>query len=421
MILRDLWTILGRRRTLVLLVTAVIVAIGAWAAFSQDRTYRSSAGLSLLPSKNPTAGYSRNAELFLNTYADGLRDDRFSETVASSVSFPISSNEVEDDVSLEPSESSATIVVSARRADPDEALELATVAGDVAASEAFNPDLENFKISVISEPKLPGSPEGAGPVLTLLAWLMGGVILGVAVALAYDRLVGEVRAPGDVERVTEVPVAALLPDLRSTEIAVGGPAWPRVQALRTDVLYRLGGGGRTIAVMGLSDSSGASEVAANLAVAAAQVEDRVMVVDANPAAPVQHQLFGVSRGNEPRTTAFDGLRVWPVGDTGRSPERILRSLGDAPPGGVVVIDAPPVESELDGRVFAAVADGLLLVVRLGEANEGELRAAVEGLSGFPAPLVGIVLTGAALDGAPEPSAADAVRAPAVVEDVSAPS
>ena len=115
MILRDLWTILGRRRTLVLLVTAVIVAIGAWAAFSQDRTYRSSAGLSLLPSKNPTAGYSRNAELFLNTYADGLRDDRFSDTVASSVSFPISPDEVEEDVSLEPSESSATIVVAGRR------------------------------------------------------------------------------------------------------------------------------------------------------------------------------------------------------------------------------------------------------------------------------------------------------------------
>ena len=146
MILRDLRTILRRRRWLALLVFVVVANVGLIVAFSQERDYRSTVGLSLLPSKNPTAGYSRNAELFLNTYADGLRDERFSETVSNSLPFAATPQQVRDAVALEPSGDSATLTLSVLWPQAKQAAELAQVAGEVSQSEAFNPDPENFHI-----------------------------------------------------------------------------------------------------------------------------------------------------------------------------------------------------------------------------------------------------------------------------------
>jgi non-specific protein-tyrosine kinase len=174
----------------------------------------------------------------------------------------------------------------------------------------------------------------------------------------------------------------------------------------------------------LATSAGAGEgksvTLANLAVVAAQLGQRVVLVDCDLRQPQQHELFGLRNdhglttlvaGKEAAASALQavadvpGLHVLPSGPVPVSPSQVLaaRRLDEimaelAAQADLVLVDAPPAAAMADASVLATKVDGVILVLNAGQTKRDNARRAKEALEKVNAHIVGVVLNNVA-DGA----------------------
>ena len=169
---------------------------------------------------------------------------------------------------------------------------------------------------------------------------------------------------------------------------------------------------RTLAVASPQAGDGKSTIVANLAVAFAQSGKQVIVVDADLLDPVQHVIFGalnsaglmtVLSGEATLQSAIQetlapGVRLLTAGTLPANPAQALSSPRmDSIIGGllefadVIVFDTPALAGLADSALFAARADGVLLVADSGQSRRGDMRSARDLLNRVHAHLLGAVL------------------------------
>ncbi|MEA5571816.1 polysaccharide biosynthesis tyrosine autokinase [Calothrix sp. UHCC 0171] len=145
---------------------------------------------------------------------------------------------------------------------------------------------------------------------------------------------------------------------------------------------------KVIVVTSSVPQEGKSTVAANLAMAIAQMERRVLLVDGDLHHPVQHQIWdlanneglsnvivGQSDMRSAITQVMDNLYVLPSGLVPPSPGSLLdsRRMGTLIDSfrdifDIVILDTPSLSVGADAASLGQMADGLLFVVRPGVAD-----------------------------------------------------
>ena len=212
-------------------------------------------------------------------------------------------------------------------------------------------------------------------------------------------------------------------------IALADPQSPAAEAyrtLRTNIQFSsLEKPVRRLLLTSAGSDEGKSLTVANLAVAMAQAELRVIVVDCDLRNPSQHELFHVPNGEglttmflgraargggaaglgaathmEPplQATAVPGLSVLTSGPTPPNPAELLGSArmdsileelmrrAD-----IVLLDSPPVVAVTDAAVLSAKVDGCLLVVGAGIAKRDQVKKARAALEAVHANVIGVVV------------------------------
>jgi non-specific protein-tyrosine kinase len=176
---------------------------------------------------------------------------------------------------------------------------------------------------------------------------------------------------------------------------------------------------RTLLVTSSAPTDDKSATVANLAIAMADGDRPVILVDADLRRPSQHLLFGLNndRGfsslfkeeatlNNPPLQPIPNtsLQVLTSGPLPPIPSQLLASkkieqvisrlAGLAE---VVIFDAPPLITVNDASLLASKVEGVLLVVRAGGTKRDHIKAAKDRLEKVNARLVGAVLTNAKMD------------------------
>lgn len=176
---------------------------------------------------------------------------------------------------------------------------------------------------------------------------------------------------------------------------------------------------RTLLVTSSGPGEGKSTALANLAVAMADGDRAVILVDADLRRPSQHQLFDLPNGrglsdmfrdesafDDPPLQAVSNstLRVLTSGPLPPIPSQLLaaRKMDEViaqlvKQADVVLFDAPPVVAVTDASLLASKVDGVLLVVKASDTRRDHVRAAKDRLEKVNANLVGAVLLNAPVD------------------------
>jgi len=200
----------------------------------------------------------------------------------------------------------------------------------------------------------------------------------------------------------------------SGELATDAP-YEEIRSLRTRLNHlQQRQGFRSLLITSPSPAEGKSFLAANLAIAEAQLGDNPTVLaDFDLRRPVQHELFGISK----RPGLTDYLRgdaelvdiVWrargshlyviPAGSSVINPLELLNlprtsQLIDALEGAFrwVILDSPPLLFAADANLLSTLAEATLLVVRLGQTTIDAVNRAVQSLCENN--VVGVVVNGA---------------------------
>jgi non-specific protein-tyrosine kinase len=170
-----------------------------------------------------------------------------------------------------------------------------------------------------------------------------------------------------------------------------------------------------------------SEVVANLAVVFAQLDNRVILVDADLRRPSLHRFFGLSNDSgltsyiHKTTTTTDStpnsngyangsslplvqtsvanLRLLTAGPTTHNPAEVLGSAAMRnllnqlqAESDIVLFDVPPVLAVTDASILAPRVDGVIMVFRSGHTKRQDTQAAKEQLQKVHANILGAVLS-----------------------------
>jgi succinoglycan biosynthesis transport protein ExoP len=285
-----------------------------------------------------------------------------------------------------------------------------------------------LNIEVLNPAEIPGEPKPA-KVKTLAIGMVVGLIAGLGFACVRDWTDDRMRTPQAIRSTVGATVLGAIPAITTAYTAADrgqivhhepfGDAAESYRTVRTALQFGLPAGVKTVLVTSPVSGDGKSTFVSNLGIAMAQASKRVLIIDADFRAPMQHRLFGlrdrigfssVLGGGDTidqaiQRTEIEGLDVLPCGPTPSNPAEMLNSpafnehLQDlADKYDLILLDSPPVTAVADARILAASADVSLLVIRLDRSTRKQAEAARDGLRSVGARLIGVAVNGVARGG-----------------------
>jgi tyrosine-protein kinase Etk/Wzc len=217
------------------------------------------------------------------------------------------------------------------------------------------------------------------------ASLIGGLFLGILLALVVDKFDHRVRHPRDIERMLGAPVLGMIPKIQELQRVKGAQTRSFIaeefRLIRTQLLFNdTSLAYKTICITSPSAGDGKTSLAVNLAISLARGGRRVLLVDADLRKPDVHRIFNISEapglGELMQRTAdaaaairrsdIEMLDVLPAGrplarpcELLSSPQTraLLEALGE--PYDYVILDSAPLLPVSDTQVLLAIVDGVI--------------------------------------------------------------
>ncbi len=207
--------------------------------------------------------------------------------------------------------------------------------------------------------------------------------------------------------------AAVLSRALVAALDPAGAGAEALRELRSQLVLRWFGDKRTLAVLGAKTEDDADTVAANLAIAMAQLGEPTLVIDANLRAPRQHELFGLKpvfglsdllRNRDVYDEAIlpiqavDNLHVLCAGAIPANPQELvsrtpfmylMKTLPER--FRAIIVATPPALSCADAQIIAARTQGCMLVTRRHLTRLAEVEQIKDQLASGRTTLVGGVM------------------------------
>ena len=299
-------------------------------------------------------------------------------------------------------------------------------------------DYSGYRSSMLAHPEI-GKCVAPSLLKTILATGFLGVLLGTGLCVVFHLKEATFRNQGEIQRAIGYNVIGRIPKMSRRNL-VKSPQHkdlhPSIvcahrkesalaeayRALRTSLFFSSQGeGARVIQVTSPLPADGKSTLSSNLAVAIAQSNKKVILLDADFRRPTIHQIFGLGSqqtaglsqivcGDSELASvniesSIENLHLLTCGVPPSNPSELLsspefsalldqlRSHYD-----FVIVDTPPLLAVSDASAVAATVDGTLLAIRIRRGVKHAATAAAEILSSVDANVLGVVVNSIAPNG-----------------------
>ena len=254
----------------------------------------------------------------------------------------------------------------------------------------------------------------------LITSFIAGLVIAIALAALVDRLDDRVHTQQDAEHSSGLPILAQIPFLHDktqqtllNNMNESTTLLESYRMLRTNIEFSsLGQPLRSIVVTSTQPNEGKSTTTADLAIAMALDDKKVILVDADLRRPTLHELFdlpnriGFTSVVAKTATLEEALQETPV------PGLYFLSSGPAPPNptellnsrsaravwaqiigacDLALIDTPPALVMADAQIVTSLMDAVILVISMQEAGRRDIERTSALLSRTGTPVLGAVL------------------------------
>ncbi len=281
------------------------------------------------------------------------------------------------------------------------------------------------KLVMINEPILPTRPSNSNAWITSIFFAaLIGVVLGLGWILVYAMLRKTIRTKEDINDVLNQHCIGVLPqvvfkkyrreiskNIVVTNPFIGNEFHESLRLLAGAVHTALEKNEKTVMITSTAPGEGKTVVSVNLAVAFAQDEKKVLLVDADlrnsgiqrmiseskveKQTLVDNKLFTIEHIER---LDFDLLRFKPAVDTVQKVMRTARLEEILDTAKVqydlILIDTPPCGMISDATIIASVADKVIYVVRQDAVIQSNIRSGISSLLDNEISLLGCILNGA---------------------------
>ena len=277
------------------------------------------------------------------------------------------------------------------------------------------------RVVVEQRASIPAAPVVPKKKRNLAVGIAMGAILGVGLALLRDQLDNTIKNAEALEEVTGIGVVGYIPfdkNLATAHaIAFDSDNSATAEAfrkLRTNLQFlAVDNPPRLIVVTSSSPSEGKTTTAINIALALAEAEHSVVLVDGDLRRPRLAKYLdivgsvgfstvlsgGASLDEVLQKTKFSQVTALTAGTIPPNPSELLGSLAAKKMFSdlrerfdYVIVDSSPLLAVTDGAILAANSDGAIIAVRAGKTKRDQLEYAIGMLRDVDAKLLGAILT-----------------------------
>lgn len=277
------------------------------------------------------------------------------------------------------------------------------------------------RVVVEQRATIPGSPVVPKPLRNIAMGFALGIMLGVGIAVLRGLLDNTVKDKEILEELTSSGVVGMVPfdktrrqDPAITFEADSSPTAEAFRKLRTNLKFlSVDDPPRLIVVTSSVPNEGKSTTSINIALALAEADHRVLLVDGDMRKPSLDKYLDVVGSAGFSTVLSGAASLDEVVQESKFPRLSILASGPIPPNpsellgstaakkslsemrvryDYVIIDTPPVLAVTDSSILSAEADGALILARAGKTKREQLTHAVETLNDVGAKILGTILT-----------------------------
>ncbi|MDH4161652.1 MAG: polysaccharide biosynthesis tyrosine autokinase [Nitrospirota bacterium] len=276
-------------------------------------------------------------------------------------------------------------------------------------------------VQVVDGATVPDAPASPRKLLNILIASVFGLFGGVFMAFFVEYLDDSIKTPDDIESVLSVPFLGYVPATTQEEGPIYMFSGPRAaiaesyRTIRTSIMLSstLEKPLQVLLVTSSTPNEGKTTTAANLAVAMAQMGERVLLIDTDMRRHNLHKVYGIDNligisdliidhanldmacrtlSHIPNFSVITGGTLTPnpselLGSNSmKEAVAMLRARYDR-----IILDSPPVMAFSDSLVLSRLADGVIFVVWGGVTSRGHIQKSLNAIAGVGTRLLGIVL------------------------------
>ncbi|EHB56274.1 capsular exopolysaccharide family [Mycolicibacterium rhodesiae JS60] len=421
-----------RTRWITVCVTTLVVVLGA-VAYTLLTTPLYQASTRLFVSTNSGASVSDlyQGNLFSQqrvlSYAELLRGETVAQRTIDKLGLDVSAKALETKIKASVKPDTVLIDVQVLDESPVRARDIANTLSDefvALVSELETPaggGRPDARVVVEQRASIASKPVVPDPVRNIAIGLGLGVLLGIGLAVLRDVLDNTIKSQQAVEEITGSSVVGFIPldkEIRKAPavsfVSGNSGTAEAFRKLRTNLQFlAVDNPPRVIVVTSSSPAEGKSTTAINIALALAEAEHEVVLVDGDMRRPSLAKyldlvgevgfstvLSGAASLTEVlQPTKFPRLSVLAAGPVPPNPSELLGSLAAQKVLSelrakfeFVIVDSSPLLAVTDGAVIAASADGALIAARFGKTKRDQLAHAIGNLNHVGASVLGAVMT-----------------------------
>lgn len=285
----------------------------------------------------------------------------------------------------------------------------------------------NSQLTMLEQPEVPTDPINTNSYQKMAAiGALVGLMLGFAWVFVYTVFRKTVCSKDDITYKLNQKCIAALPDVTfkrhkaeidrtilTTNPLISSSFKESVRLLRNNIAHAAEGKYKVIMISSTAPGEGKSTVSVNLSISLAQLERRVLLIDADIRKPSVGEIVGI----DPRSPedAKDPFRITEVRELGIHVldfavdqkdfwkimnvsylQKLITSLRDRYD--YIIIDTSPAGLTTDPMIVAEVSDAMLFVVRDDTVRIPRIKSALDSLLSTDTPLMGCIMNNAGLSG-----------------------